>query len=841
MRGFNGGMSATGVPRAVLLLVVAGWGAGAARAWPQTVQATPDGVRASAHGLSVEITALRDDVVRVREGRDGQMPEDSSWAVLPASRTAHVPVTAEPHGFRTKALGVTLDADLRLTISDLEGHVLQQDAEPVQYHGDSFRIAKQMAEDEHFFGLGDKVGPLDRRGMAFVDWNTDIGWQESTDPIYKSIPFFYSWRAGRVLGVLFDNTWRASFDFGKQVADQYSFGSTNGPVDYYLMFGPGPKQVVEDYAWLTGTTPLPPLWSLGYQQSRFSYFPESRVREIANRLRADKIPADALYLDIDYQQKYRPFTVDRQRFPTFEQMIKDLKAQQFHVVTITDLHIADVPNGGYKPYEEGTAQDRFVKMPDGKQFVGKVWPGNAVFPEFTEADTRAWWGTLYTQFAGDGIAGFWNDMNEPSVFDVPGKTMPDTVQHTIRGNEALGFKDRVTSHLEIHNVFGMLNTEGTYEGLRTLQPDVRPFVLTRASYAGGQRYAATWTGDNSSTWNHLRLTTPMLENLGLSGFAMAGADVGGFIGSPQMDLLTKWLEIGAFQPIDRDHTTDGSKDQEPWVGGAAQEAVRRKFIEERYRLMPYLYTTSEEMARTGLPIVRPLFLEFPDAAPDRHPIDLDAPAEFLFGPDLLVAPPEFPDKTDDYKVVLPPGVWYDYWTGARIDRTRAVESRDPEQKEAAAAEKPIIITPAVDALPVYARGGSVVPEAPLVQSTMETPVGPLTLRIYSGAADPAGKTCAGQVYLDDGASYAYQHGAFLRMKTECTGSGGAMAVHIGAHEGSFAPWWREVQLELYGWQGGAAPVAKLGGKPLAVRKAAAADAWEITVPDAGRGADIELR
>ncbi len=839
-------MFVTGNRRAVLFstLLLAATRALTPFAVAQSVEALPSGVRATAGGITIEITALRDDVVRVREGETGHMPEDSSWAVLPGAREAHVPVTVEAHGFRTKMLRVMLSPDLKLTVEDLDGHILQQDTRPVEYHGTAFRLYKQMTDDEHFFGLGDKVGPLDRRGMAFVDWNTDqFGWQESTDPIYKSIPFFYSWRSGRVLGTLFDNTWRASFDFGKEYPDQFSFGAPNGPIDYYLMYGPGPKEVVEDYAWLTGPTPMPPLWSLGFQQSRYSYYPESRVREIADRLRADKIPADAIYLDIDYQQNNRPFTVNRERFPTFEQMIKDLKAQQFRVVAITDLHIADLPNAGYKPYDEGAAQDRFVKLPNGKTYVAWVWPGNSVFPEFTEMDTRAWWGTLYGEFVKDGIAGFWNDMNEPAVFNVASKTMPDDAQHTIRGNAALGFADRTANHLEIHNVFGMLNSEATFEGLRKLAPDERPFVLTRASYAGGQRYAATWTGDNSSTWNHMRLTTPMLENLGLSGFAMSGADVGGFAGSPQPDLLTKWIELAAFQPIDRDHTADGTKDQEVWVHGPAQEATRRRYIEERYRLMPYLYTTAEEMARTGLPIVRPLFLEFPDAAPDKHPVDLDAPAEFLFGPDLLVAPPRYPDEVDDYVVELPPGVWYDYWTGSRIDRTRAVVSRDLEQKNNAAssssaAEAPVKITPSLDVMPVYARGGSVVPEQPLVQSTMDEPKGPLTLRVYLGPANASGQTCSGDVYQDDGISYGFRKGAFLRMHVECTTTAGGVTVRVGRHEGSFAPWWQSVALEVYGLP--AAPTATVNGKSLPVARSATAAAWQLTMPDSGRGFEIAL-
>jgi alpha-glucosidase len=813
---------------AAIVCFALGWAPGL-RA--QQVVPMGSGVEATANGITLEVTALRDDVLRVREWRGDQAPEDSSWAVLPASRTAHIAVTPEANGFQTKDMKVAIDAELRLTVSDLDGHVLQSDAEPIHYDGNNFRLYKKLTDDEHFFGLGDKVGPLDRRGMAFVDWNTDIGWTANTDPIYKSIPFFYSWRAGRVLGVLFDNTWRASFDFGKDRYHEYSFGSTNGPVDYYLMYGPGPKQVVEDYAWLTGPTPLPPLWTLGYQQSRYSYYPESRVKEIADTLRADKIPTDVIWLDIDYQQNNRPFTVNRERFPTFEQMIQDLKKQDFHTVVITDLHIADLPNAGYKPYDEGEAQNRFVKMPDGKDFVGWVWPGKSVFPNYTEADTRAWWGSLYKQFLGDGIAGFWNDMNEPSVFNVPSKTMPDDAQHVIRGDQAWGFKDRTAEHLEIHNVFGMLQTEGTYEGFRTLKPDVRPFVMTRASYAGGQRYAATWTGDNSSTWNQLRLTTPMLENLGLSGFAMAGADVGGFRGSPQMDLLTKWMEQGAFQPIDRDHTSSGTRNQEPWVGGSAQEAIRRRYIDARYELMPYLYTTAKTMSLTGVPLIRPMFLEFPDAEPDKSPIDLEAPAQFMFGPDLLIAPPEFPDEVQEYDVVFPQGVWYDYWTGVRIDRETA----------AAAKENPVTITPTLEELPVYARGGSVIPEEPLVQSTMQTPDGPLTLHIYPGAADSSGRVCSGDVYQDDGISYAFEHGDFLRMKTDCMQSAGGMTIHVGAHQGSYTPWWHAVTLEVYGWQGSAAPAASMGGKTLAVRQNPTRAAWDITVPDDGHGMTVQLK
>ena len=758
-------------------------------------QTLPNGIEVTSGGTILRVTALRDDVLRVRASHDSPLPEDASWAVLPEARTAVVRITPDPDGlgFQTAILRVKLSSDLRLTVTDLAGKILQQDTRPITWNGHSFNIYKQKAVDTHFFGLGDKPGPLDRAGQSFVMWNTDsFGFQESTDPIYKSIPFFIDYRAARALGVFFDNTFRTHFDFGKELPNQYSFGAPDGPVDYYLLYGPDPKHVVETYAWLTGPTPLPPLWSLGFQQSRYSYVPESKVREIANRLRDGHIPADALYLDIDYQKDNRPFTVDADKFPHFSQMLRDLAQQHFHVVAITDLHIAKLPNAGYTPYDTGTAGDHFVKNPDGTTYVGAVWPGPSVFPDFTQDPSRQWWGTLYKDFVHDGVAGFWNDMNEPAVFNVPSKTMPDDIQHRIGGT---GFKPRTASHLEIHNVYGMENSRATYDGLLALAPNQRPFVLTRASYAGGQRYAATWTGDNNATWNHLRMTTPQLLNLGLSGFALSGADVGGFAGSPPPDLLTKWLEVAAFQPIDRDHAAKGTRDHEPWVDGPVHLAIRRRYIEERYRLMPYLYTVAEVTSRTGLPIIRPLFLEFPQATTDGHPIDLDAnSSEFLFGPDLLIAPNPSPEEVAPYEVHLPPGIWYDYWTNERLDRREQTASRDLEQRDAKQPNKPVMITPKLADLPVYVHGGTILPISPLTQSTEETPNGPLTLRVY------AGDNCHGDLYQDDGKTFAFRTGQYLRQHYTCAiNPDGTLTVHIEKQEGAYKPWWKQIRIEAIGW------------------------------------------
>jgi alpha-glucosidase len=791
-----------------------------------------NGIEITTGPALLDVRALRDNVIRVRVAKAGKLPEDASWAVLPDSRKASVQVVQERDnksvGFRTGLLRVRIDrVTSRLAVDDLQGNVIQEDAIgwPVEFHGETFRVYKTMPADEHYFGLGDKVGPLDRRGQAFSLWNTDAySFQESTDPIYKSIPYFWVTRGGRSAAVLFDNTWRSSFDFGKQNAGIYSFGAENGPVDYYLLYGPDPKTVASTYAWLTGPVPLPPLWTLGYQQSRYSYETETQLREIASRLRNDKIPADVLYLDIDFQLKKRPFTIDPNAFPNFSKMVDDLGKQNLRLVAITDMHIAYVPSSAYTPFDSGVAGDHFVKNPDGSVFVGGVWPGPSVFPDFTRSSTRRWWGDLYKSLVADGVAGFWNDMNEPSVFDTPTKTMPESAQHRIDDPR---FAKRTATHSEIHNVYGMLNTQATYEGLLRLMPDKRPFVLTRATYAGGQRYAATWTGDNSSTWNHLRLTTPMLLNLGLSGFGMAGADVGGFIGTPSAELLTKWLEIGAFQPIFRNHTEKGTAMQEPWVHGPEHLAIRRRYIEERYRILPYLYTAMEEMSRTGIPALRPLFMEFPQTSVEGVPIDVAAGNQFLFGSDLLVAPAPFPDRLESYSVHFPGVDWYDYWSGKKVDRPKPTDKLGDTWSAT--------VKPRLEELPVYVREGAIIPIQPLTQSTAETPDGPMTVRVYPGT------NCRGSLYQDDGSTMAYRRGEFLRIGFKCEASKEGVKVHIGRREGTFSPWWKQLRIEVFGWKDTTGALS-INGKPASADLALDPSKQSVTatILNPGEAVDLEF-
>ena len=701
--------------------------------------------------------------------------------------------------------------------------------------GEGFRITQTLGAETHIFGLGEKAGALDRRGRAFSMWNTDAyRYQESSDPLYKAIPFFLGFERGRAWGLFLDNSFRTSFEFGVLHPERLSFGADGGPIDYYVLAGPSPKDVQRAYAWLTGPPALPPLWSFGFQLSRYSYMSADEIREVAGRLRAERIPCDVLWFDIDVLDRNRPFTIDGAAFPDFPGLLRDLRQQDFRTVVITDLHVPCVAGEGYVPFDSGAAHDHFVKDAGGAPFVGAVWPGSCVFPDFTRAATRDWWASLFrTMLLVDRVDGIWNDMNEPSVFKTPSRTMPLDAVHRI---EERGFGVRTATHREIHNVFGMQNARATHDAMLAWRPQARPFVMSRATFAGGQRSCVVWTGDNSATWNHLRMSTPMLLGLGLGGFAFAGCDLGGFSGSPPPELLTRWLQLGMFHPISRDHSDKGTRHQEPWVDGEPHTAIRRRFIEERYRLLPYIYTLAEESARTGLAMMRPMFMEFPDAA-GGVPLDLEGGNQFMWGPAMLVAPAPYPEALDRYQVILPAGDWYDYWTGEKLAGlvpailTAGSGMTATAGGSTASMPRAVLVEPALDRLPVYVRAGSIIPRQRLVQSTAEIPQGPLELGIYPGPG------CTGSMYLDDGVS---RHGAFLRTLYACeTAADGALAIAIGERQGTFEPWWDTLLLVIH--DVGADPRPTLDGATVeGFRYDPAARILRIEVPETPGGCVLRI-
>jgi alpha-glucosidase len=788
----------------------------AAAAWKhigsvQRVEKLPDGIELTAGSAKVRITLFRDGVIRVRLSPQGSFPKDFSWTVIESTDPPAFKIEDGASELRMTAGRVVVlvkKTPLLITFEDPAGNVLLADEPslPMAWNGTYIHAWKRMPPEEGYYGLGDKPGPMNRRNHAYTMWNTDFfGWQESDDPLYKTIPFFIGINKGTAYGVFFDNTYRSSFDFGKESPDYFSFGAEGGELNYYFIAGPEPKRIVQQFTALVGRTPLPPLWSLGYQQSRYSYYPEARAREIVQTLRDKRIPADVIYFDIDYQQGNAPFTINREYFPHFEKMISDFRAQGMRTVLITDLHIKKDPDHGYAPYDSGIKNDIFVKNHDGSLYVGKVWPGDSVFPDFTLSRVRDWWGGLYKNFVDMGVAGFWNDMNEPSVFETPTKTMPLDNLHRLDDGTTL-------DHRAIHNVFGMENARATHDGLLKLQPGERPFVLTRAAYAGAERYAATWTGDNSATWNHIGMSVPQIMSLGLSGYSMVGADVGGFAGSPPADLLTRWYELGVFYPMYRDHAAKGTADHEPWASGPEQEAIRKRYIELRYKLLPYIYTAMEETSRTGVPVMEPIFLEYP-AAEQLYGED----HEFLFGRDFLVAP-VVTEKVDAEDVHLPPGHWYDFWTA-----------------EVHSSEDQISLHPTLAETPLYVRAGAIIPMQPVVQSTNEKPDGPLELRVYMG------EDCHGTLYQDDGHTFAYQKGDFLRVNFTCEVTPQDMTITSTIEKNAYKPWWNSTQLRIFG--AGAEPKEVHIGNQLNHdwRFDPKAHCVTLTIPDSLKNWNVHLR
>jgi alpha-glucosidase len=580
-------------------------------------------------------------------------------------------------------------------------------------------------------------------------WNSDIpAYKADTDPLYQSVPFFYGIRNGRSYGIFFDNTYWSSFDFGKQSPVRYSFGAQGGEINYYYFTGPTPERVLSTFTELVGKMPLPPRWSLGYQQCRWSYSPESRVRTLAATFREKKIPCDVIYLDIDYMEGYRIFTWSKNNFPAPQKMITDLAKEGFKFVVIIDPGIK--LDSSYQAYRTGTREDIFLKYPDGKPFVGKVWPGDCVFPDFSNPAARLWWGNNFRILTDAGIRGFWNDMNEPSVFDGPGKTVPLDVVHYDRG--------AYTPHARNHNTYGLLMTKATYEGIRTLRPNERPFVLTRASYAGGQRYAAAWTGDNESRWDNLEMALAMSLGAGISGQPFIGSDIGGFIGTPSGELFARWLELGVFTPLMRAHSVINSPDKEPWAFGAKFEQVNRETINLRYKFLPYIYSVMEEASRTGLPAMRPMFFSYPDDPSMTWNAD-----EFMFGDQLLVAPVLWPGDTAR-EVSLPKGEWYEYWSNQKIEGGKQIRVSAP-----------------VDRLPIFVKAGATIHTQDLLQFSDQNPSNPVALTVYPAALSSSSS------YEDDGTSFAYENGVYSRREFVQRADAGGISFTISKSQGSFVP------------------------------------------------------
>ncbi len=687
------------------------------------------------------LTATMVRVTLTRPGRDEPLLEHAiartSWAPVA------VRLTEDARRLTLRSDSLTLVVHrrpCRIDLLDARGvPLLEHDSSmAIGWEGDEVRTWHRIAEDERFFGLGEKTGELDKRGKEWVLWNSDnFAYGAEQDPLYQSIPFFVGLRGGRAYGVYFNNSARTTFNFGAGNHRYHSFAADQGPLDYVLFYGPAVSRVVEEYTELTGRMPMPPKWALGYQQSRWSYTPAAEVLRVARTFREKRIPADVLYLDIDYMDGYRVFTWDRERFPDPAGMLHELGDMGFKVVTIIDPGVKQ--DTAYRIAREGLAGRHFVRYPDRSLYVGSVWPGRTWFPDFSRPATRTWWGGHLARLIESGVDGIWNDMNEPAVW---GKAFPLEVVMEDGG--------RWSSQKRMHNLYGLLMSRTAYEELRRARRDERPFVLTRAGFAGIQRYSAVWTGDNVASWEHLALGVRMMLGMGLSGVPFIGTDVGGFADTPSPELFARWLQVGAYSPFFRAHTTANTPDQEPWSFGEKVEEISRAFITRRYQLLPYMYTLFWQAHRAGSPVMRPLFWHHQQDSMVYRP---EYQQQFLLGERLLVAPVTREGATMMW-VYLPAGRWLD------LDRDSVYRGG-----RAVAVDAPL------ERLPTFLRAGGILPTQDPVQYVGQAASGSLSLDLF--AAEQAGSF---ELYEDDGTSHAYEHGGYRLTRFELAGRGGETVV-----------------------------------------------------------------
>jgi len=618
-------------------------------------------------------------------------------------------------------------------------------------------LVKRRPPGERYFGCGERTAGLEKTGSHQVFWNVDppIGHTASLNNLYTSIPFVLCLHEGRAHGVFYDYAGRVDLDLARADPSRVAVAAA-GDLAVYVLLGPTPADVLRRYTGLTGRTPMPPLWALGNQQSRWSYMSAGEVRDVAAGFRSRGIPCDVLYLDIDYMDGYRVFTWDRERFPDPAALIDELRADGFRVVTITDPGVK--VDEDYRVYVEGRDRGLFCLAPDGTEYRNVVWPGLCAFPDFTSPAAREWWGSLHSVLLDAGVAGVWCDMNEPALFVPQHSTMPPDVVHPGGGH--------ARTHGQVHNAYGSLMAQAAREGLARLRPEARPFVISRSGYAGLQRHALQWTGDNSSWWEHLWMSMPQLQNLGLSGLAWAGVDVGGFWGDGDGELLARWTEFGAFQPFCRNHSALDTVPQEPWAFGEPWESVCRDMLRLRMRLVPYLYTLFDECHRTGAPVLRPLLFSYPD---DQTTYTADD--QFMLGDALLVAPITRPG-IEHRHVYLPAGSWVHWWTGERFDGPAHVLAHAPLGRPA-----------------LYARANTPIPLWPVLEHTGETPDS-LTWKVFLGAGPGEGS-----LYEDAGDGYGPASRRTARVEPA---DGGRVRFSLSAREGEFVPPARRLLVDLGG-------------------------------------------
>ncbi len=697
-------------------------------------------------------------VLRIQATSQTSFKETSSFIVLPPSKeiVGHLEIQETKSGWQIQSPTMHIQvyrSPCRLSFLDLQGITIVEDSHPtgMLFSANQIRLSKTLSEKSHFYGFGHKTGRFDKRGTRMEMWNHYQIYDLTLDPLSTCVPFFIAIQNGTAYGIYLDTPAKSIFDMGATDSKNYIITANDTELDYYFIVGPDPKQVLYSYSQLTGQMSLPPRWVLGYHQCRWSYTPDKRVREIASELRNRKIPCDGIWIDIDYMDEYRVFTWNPLSFPDPQALIDDLRNDGFKVITIIDPGVK--VDDQYTVYQEGIKHDYFLRKQDGELFIGTTWPTQSVFPNFLNPEVREWWANLHKPLLDFGIAAIWDDLNEPQVFLTPEY---EEMAKIIHSDEKHAY-----TNAEVHNLYGLAMTQATYAGMLKGRPNARPWILSRAGWAGIQRYAAVWTHDNHSTWEHLEQTVPQLLNLGMAGIPLIGSDIGGFYQAPTPELFTRWNQLGVFSPLCRNHTANGTPNQEPWEFGSEVEEISRRFISFRYMLLPYLYDITRDASLTGVPIMRPLILEFP--SDDRcHSIE----DEFLLGPSVLVAP-VLQQGLTTRQVYLPEGDWF-----------------DPHSQETYRGPTTITVPTPLTVCPIFIRRGCILPLQPVVQHSDEA-VNQIQLDIYPCLDCEDGiEYCH---YEDDYHSLDYQNGDYVTTQYWCYTEPQGVIFTIQLPDGSFTP------------------------------------------------------
>ncbi len=737
----------------------------------RSVEHTSPQVNFECEGGYLQVSVLAANLVRVRFSPDGKYLPRRSWAVTCddnewQSASLSFQEAEATFEIETEEMRVVIEKDpCRLACFDRAGKPFAVDAQPaIGRQAGEITAWKQIEPDEHFYGFGERTGLLDKLSERKTNWTTDaLDYDTLTDAMYQAIPFMIALRPGLGYGVFCNSTHWSEFDLGAAQPGTWHLRTEAAELDYYLIYGPRPARILETYTALTGRMPLPPLWALGYHQCRWSYSSDAEVRVIAQEFRTRQIPCDVIHIDIDYMRGYRVFTWSPERFGNPALLIGDLADQGFKAVAIVDPGVKYEPEANYPVFDEGIEQNYFVRKADGQLFHGYVWPEKAVFPDFLRPEVREWWSSWHRTLIEPGIAGIWNDMNEPAIDDRPFGDNGLKVSFPLDAPQGPDLER--TTHAETHNLYGLMMARSSREALESLRPSERSFVLTRSGFAGVQRYASVWMGDNQSLWEHLEQSLPMLCNMGLSGVGFVGADIGGFAGNATAELFARWMQVGMLYPLMRGHSALKTARHEPWEFGETVEGICREYIELRYRLLPYIYTLFWEATTTGAPILRPLLYHFPE---DLHTYQLYD--QVLLGPSLMAAPVYRPGV--EYRAVyLPEGTWYDWWSGEAYTGPLHILAHAPLER-----------------MPLYVRAGAVIPMTGVKQYTDGERFS-LTLRIWPGTGEWIS-------YEDDGHSFDFRQGQWATTTVRVSTSNGETVVEVDARVGQYPASRQPVTVEL---------------------------------------------